>query len=118
MKKGILISGIIWGVSSVIGFLLLLIFGLAATSPEAIKALVDSGYTQADAEAGALVTAVTMIVWAVYLLIAAAFSFVLVGVRNRGFGKGAGITLGVFAVIFGSTLPGIFFIVDSAMNRK
>ncbi|MBO5529699.1 MAG: hypothetical protein J6A47_10385, partial [Bacilli bacterium] len=55
---------------------------------------------------------------AFYAIVAAIYSFVLVGLgRNTTMGKGGGIALGVVGIVLGATLPGIFFIIDSAKTR-
>jgi hypothetical protein len=53
----------------------------------------------------------------IWLFVAAAYSFVLVGLRNKQTGKGAGIALGIVGIVLGAELPGIFTIIDAAKNR-
>ena len=54
----------------------------------------------------------------VCLIVAAILDIVLLIKRNSSMGKGAGIALGVFGIIFGAALPGIFFIADLVQTRK
>lgn len=118
MKKAILISGIIWGVVCIILALIFIPIGAAATRPEVIQELINGGMTPEKANAAAQATQYLMITAGIWLLVAAVFSFVLLGVRNRNFGKGAGIALGIIGIVFGAELPGIFFIIDSARSRQ
>lgn len=118
MKKAILITGIIWGILCVIGALIMLPLGAAATTPEFVQELMKAGQvTEAEAKAVALVTAEILFSIGAWLLVGGVFSFVLAGIRNKGFSKGAGIALGIIGIVVGAELPGIFMIVDSAVNR-
>ena len=113
MKKGILISGII---TIVIYSIMTLIFGIVGAVQLATKGMaeVDPGAIPTE-ELG--IVAAVFLVLAGYFLIGLIFSAVMIGKRNSTMGKGAGIALGVFGIIVGALVPGIFFIVDSASTR-
>ena len=119
MRKAILAGGIVWGILCIITAIVLFAIGANATNPEIIQAAQQQNpnVPAAEVEQAAKVLQYALIVAGGYLIIAAAFSFVLVGLRNKGFGKGAGIALGVIGVAVGATFPAVFFIVDSAVNR-
>ena len=118
MKKAILITGIIWGILCIIGALIMLPLGAVATTPEFVQELVKTGQvTEAEAKAVALATAGVLFGIGGWLLVGGIFSFVLAGIRNKGFSKGAGIALGIIGIVVGAELPAIFMIVDSAVNR-
>ena len=121
MKKAILISGIFWAVVCGITALILFLVGAVANSPEVIQEVVNQSQgtvTMEQAQAAAAAAQALMIGWAVYFLLGLVFAIVLIALRNnQRLSKGAGIALGIVGVVFGATLPGIFFIVDSAKTR-
>ena len=121
MKKAILISGIFWAVFSGIAALILFLVGAVVNSPEVIQETVNQSQgtiTLEQAQVAAAAAQALMIGWAVYFLLGLVFAIVLIVLRNNlRIGKGAGIALGIVGVVLGATLPGIFFIVDSAKNR-
>ena len=118
MKQAILGTGIGWGILCIITAAILIPVGAVATNPEIINSVVQQGkYTEQEVIQAAQVLQVFFISFGITLLIGAVFSFLFVGLRNAKFGKGVGITLGVFGIVFGATLPAVFFIVDSARTR-
>ena len=114
MKKGVLISGIITMISYGITALIFLIVGIVNL---VAKGLADSDPGAIPAEEPAIVGTVFLVL-AGFFLLSVIFSGILIHKRNSEMGKGAGIALGVFGIIFGAVLPGIFFIVDSAKTRS
>lgn len=119
MKKAILGVGIAWAIVCLITAAILIPIGILATDPQVIdQAVAQGGVTRAQAEEAAKILQLFCLIVGDWLVVAAAFSFVLVGIRNKGFGKGAGIALGVVGIVLGSEAPGILFIVDSAKNRN
>ncbi len=117
MKKAILGTGIGWGILLLISAIPLIIFAIVARSPEFVQALVKEGISQQEAELAATAMGTGFMIAAIVCVIAAVYSFVLIGLRNAKMGKGAGIALGVVGIVIGATLPAIFFLVDSAMTR-
>lgn len=113
MKKGVLISGIITIASYSIIALVFLIVGIINIAAKGM----------ADADPGAIpaeeltVVAIVFLSIAGYFLLSIILSGVMIGTRNSGMGKGAGIALGIFGILFGAVVPGIFFLVDSAQTR-
>jgi len=120
MKSAILGTGIGWGILCIILAAVLIPVGVIATSPEIIDAAAASGSsaTRAQLEEAARLLQVILIVSGAWLVVGAIYSFVLVGLRNGKFGKGAGIALGVVGIVVGADLPAVFFIVDSAKSRE
>ena len=114
MKKGILISGII---TIVIYSIMALVFGIVGGVQLATKGMAEADPGAIPAEELAIVATVFLVL-AGYFLVGLIFSAVLIGKRNSDMGKGAGITLGVFGIVVGALVPGIFFLVDSASTRK
>jgi hypothetical protein len=122
MKKAITVSGIIWGIFMLLlGVIFLFVFFGAQGGTGSLVDQMAQQYPQLTRqEIEALVNiAVTIYgVVAFYAIVAAIYSFVLVGLgRNTTMGKGGGIALGVVGIVLGATLPGIFFIIDSAKTR-
>ena len=113
MRKGVLISGII---TIVVYGIMAMVFGIVG-----LVNLVANDMAQADPgaikpeELAALAT--VFLVIAGTCLLGLIFAAIMVGKRNSSMGKGGGITLGVFGIIMGAVVPGIFFIIDSAKNR-
>ena len=113
MKKGILISGIITIVTySIVAlvFLSVAVINLVAKD----MAETDPGAIPPE-ELGVAIAAFFVV--AGCFALGVVFAGILIGKRNSGMGKGAGITLGVFGIIFGAIVPAIFFLVDSAQSR-
>ncbi|MBQ4254415.1 MAG: hypothetical protein II721_00245 [Bacilli bacterium] len=114
MKKGILISSIITIVSYSILALVFLIVGLINVAAKGM----------ADADPGAIpaeeltVVYIVFLALAGYLLLSVIFSGIMIGKRNSAMGKGAGVVLGIFGILFGAIVPGIIFVADSAKNRS
>lgn len=114
MKKAVLISGIITLVAysilaivfSIVGIAYLISNDMANSDPGAIPM-----------EELRMLAAIFLIL-AGYFLLGVIFSGVMLGKRNSNMGKGAGITLGIFGILFGAIFPGIFFIADSAKSRS
>ena len=109
MKKAILIVGII----SMVICLSLGIFEIIWGIGDLIKLSGEGVEMEANVAAG-----VTNIIIGCWLLAGAVLALITVLKRNSDMSKKAGITLGVFSIIFGAEVSGILFIVDSAMNRK
>ena len=114
MKKGVLISGIITIISYAIVAFVFLIVGIINI---ATKGMADSDPGAIPAPELATVAALFLAI-AGYFLVSIIFSGIMIGKRNSSMGKGAGIALGVFGIIFGAIVPGIFFIADSAQTRQ
>ena len=114
MKKGILISGIITIASYSIVALVFLIVGIINF---VAKGMADSDPGAIPAEE-LTVVAVVFLALAGYFLLAIIFSGIMIGKRNSSMGKGAGIVLGIFGILFGALVPGIFFLADSAKTRS
>ena len=123
MKKGVLVSGIIWIIMSAIALLIFVImagvsyFGLSDSQVLADSARAAGTTVEAAKEALTL-TATMFTCAAIEMVLTIVFSIVLIAKRNSNMGKGAGIALGIVSIVFGSVLPGIFFIVDSAKTRS
>lgn len=125
MKKAILISGIIWAVISIV---LAIVFvsmgGLSLSAMETAEGqqviqdfATQNKVTVEAAKAALTVSATALVVAGIWLFVAAAYSFVLVGLRNKTTGKAGGIALGVVGIVLGAELPGILTLIDSAKNR-
>lgn len=118
MKKAILGTGIAWGILSIFLAILFLAIGALATSPEVIsQAQQQPGVTPEQAQLAAQYTQIIMFIAGGFMVASAIYSFVLIGIRNKTMSKGAGIAIGVVGIVIGATLPSIFFLVDSAVNR-
>lgn len=113
MKKGILISGIITAVLYGLGAIAEIIVALMAWSSQSTT----EGGATFDVDPNIALGAANLVV-GIFLLIAAIFAIICVVKRNSQMSKGHGITLGVFATIFGAYVPGIIFIVDSSKTRE
>ena len=110
MKKAILITGIIWLVLCVAGAVIELFVGIGDLMG------MDVGWAKVDPNQA---LGAANIVLGSLLAIGAILDVVLLAKRNsENLKKGPGIALGVIAAVFGATLPGIFFAVDSGINRK
>ena len=109
MKKAILITGIIWLILCIGGAIGELIVGFG----DLVK--VQSGSATIDANPS---LAAANIALGICLIVGAVLDVVLLVKRNSNMKKAPGIVLGVFAAVFGATLPGIFFAVDSGINRS
>ena len=120
MKKAILGTGIGWAI--LCGVTAIICFALAphATDPTVIDAAMQSGTqaTRAQLEQAAQYLQIALYISGAWTVVGMIFSIVLIALRNSSMGKGGGITLGVFGIICGATLPAVFFLVDSAVTRK
>ena len=114
MKKGILISGIITIATYAIVALVFLIVGLVYIATNGM-ANEDPGAIQTEE---LIVVAAIFLSIAGYLVLSIIFSGVMIGKRNSSMGKGAGIALGIFGILFGAVVPGILFIADSGKTRS
>lgn len=114
MKKGVLISGII---TIALYSILASVFAIVGIINIAIKVMADSDPGSIPAEELAIVSTVFLIL-AGYFLFGIIFAGIMIGKRTSAMGKGAGVALGIFGVIFGAIVPGIFFIADSAKTRS
>jgi len=114
MKKAILVTGILTIVSYSIVALVFLIVGIINIATK----------NMADADPGAIpaeeltIVAIVFLSLAGYFVLSIIFSSIMIGTRNSSMGKGAGIVLGIFGVLFGAFLPGFLFIADSASTRS
>jgi len=125
MKKAILISGIIWAVASIVlaivfvsmGGLSLSVMETAEGQQVIQEYATQNKVTVEAAKAALIVGATALVVVGIWLFVAAAYSFVLVGLRNKATGKAGGIVLGVVGIVLGAELPGILTLIDSAKNR-
>ena len=123
MRKGIKVTGIIWGILCILGVILcaimcgIFVMGLASADVIA-KMASENKVTVEEMQAVLYVYTAIWSVLACECLAGSILSFVMVGKRESNMSKGKGITLGVFGIIFGATLPGIFFIIDSAKTRQ
>ena len=118
MKKAILGTGIAWGILSIFLAILLFAIGALATSAEVIaRAQQQSGVTPEQAQQAAQYTQIIMYIAGGFMIASMIYSFVLIGIRNKTMRKGAGIAIGVVGIAIGATLPSVFFLVDSAVNR-
>ena len=114
MKKGVLISGII---TIALYSILALVFTIVGIVNIATKGMADSDPGSIPAEELAIVATVFLIL-AGYFLFGIIFAGIMISKRTSAMGKGAGVALGIFGVIFGAIVPGIFFIADSAKTRS
>ena len=122
MKKAVLITGVIWAVLTFLCALVFMILGLVfiSAAPEVAQTLVIEGEELTPEQILALVYGIAgvFVFFAVYFIIGGVFSIVLVVNRaNEKIKKGAGIALGIVAFVLGAELPGVFFVIDSAMHR-
>lgn len=128
MKKAIKIFGIIWGVFGIIAVISTVIFAIAClvgvSNQELLQKIVDQiqqtyqrTITIEQAKAILNNAAIACFGATAYEVVGTVLSFVMVGKANSEMGKGAGIALGIVSFVFGSTVPGVLFIVDSAVNR-
>ena len=125
MKKAILISGIIWAVASIVLAIVFVSMGglslsvmETAEGQQAIQEYATQNKVTVEAAKAALIVGATaLVVVGIWLFVAAAYSFVLVGLRNKATGKAGGIVLGVVGIVLGAELPGILTLIDSAKNR-
>ena len=125
MKKAILISGIIWDVASIVLAIVFVSMGglslsvmETAEGQQAIQEYATQNKVTVEAAKAALIVGATaLVVVGIWLFVAAAYSFVLVGLRNKATGKAGGIVLGVVGIVLGAELPGILTLIDSAKNR-
>ena len=109
MKKAILITGIIWLVLIVAGAITEVIFGISFLTT------LQSGSVSSDAN---IPQAIGNFVVAAFLIAGAVLDIIMLLKRNSDMKKAPGIVLGVFAAVFGATVPGILFAIDSGMNRS
>ena len=109
MKKAILIVGIIWAILC----LLLGIFEIVYAIFDFSGGTIGGTTLEPDAIRGT-----ANLILGIWLLVGACLSCITVIKRNSNMSRKHGITLGVFAIIFGAEVPGILFIVDSAKNRQ
>lgn len=114
MKKGVLISGIITIVAYAITALVFFIVGMVYV---ATKGMVDGDPGAIPAEE-LMVVAYVFLSIAGYFVLSIVFSGIMIGTRNSDMGKGPGIVLGIFGILVGAVVPGIFFVADSAITRK
>ena len=109
MKKAILITGIIWLVLTVAGAVTELVFGISFLSS------LQGGDVTVDPN---VPHAIGNLVFGGLLIVAAVLDVIILVKRNSDMKKAPGIVLGVIAAVFGATVPGILFAIDSGMNRS
>ncbi len=109
MKKAILIVGIIWIVLSLGAAISEITYGIGQ--------LVDLSAGGVEWKPDVVLGSANIVIGG-YYVISIIMTLVLILTRNSKMGKGAGIALGIIAIVLGSLVPGILFIVDSANNRK
>lgn len=114
MKKGVLISAIITIVAYAIG--IVVFASMAALLLWAIKED-PSKFTPKEVETAKYVAAVYFALTGV-MVTGIVFSSVLLAKNRSPMSKGTGIALGIVSIVFGAEVPGIFFIIDSAMHRE
>ena len=108
MKKAILVTGIIWAVLCLVGAIMEIIVAIPYFT--GIKG--DNVQINPDVALG-----VGNLILAAWLIAGTVLAFVLIAKRNSAMKKVPGILLGVFAAVFGATVPGVLFAIDSGINR-
>ena len=114
MKKGVLISAIV--TIAVYAVMLIIFSALAALLLVAVKEQ-PSKFTPAEIQTAYQLAAVYF-VFTGFFATGIVFSIVMLAKNRAPMSKGTGIALGVVSIVFGAEVPGIFFIIDSAMHRE
>ncbi len=112
MKKAILITGIIWAVSCLLAAIFEILFAITC-----FTGYQDAAVPEITIDPNPLL-GVANFVAAAFLLAGAILAIVLIVKRNSEMKKVPGIVLGVIAAVFGATVPGVLFAIDSGMERK
>ena len=117
MKKTIKILGLIFGGVCILGAIICFFIGIyALNNPEQMR----SGQTfisRLTDEQYRFVCIFYLALGCEYVT-GSIFNFILsANAYNEKFGKGPGITLGVFGIILGAPATGVLTIVDSALHR-
>ncbi|MBR1847568.1 MAG: hypothetical protein IJ787_07640 [Bacilli bacterium] len=120
MKDATKTISIIWGVLATIVFIALLVIAttLTGNNQATLEELVSQGKSEDDAKVAIAATAAIIFVFAFIGLASAVYSVVLATlVNNKKINRTVGIILGAAAIVLGSVLPGVLYIVDSVLNR-
>ena len=121
MKSTTRTFGIIWGVLSLILFLVLIIVSttLSAGKDAAIQTLVDGGMSVEEATASVGSTIATVFTFSFLTLATAVYAFLLaILVGNPKINKIPGIVIGAVGIALGALIPGILFVVYYARPNK
>ena len=124
MQKGVRLSSIIFIPLLVIAMLVTLIvsivFFVASAAPDEV--FIEAGASTAEEIAAArglaAGTAGSALVWVFILIAGLVIDIILLAKSKAPYGRATMIVLGVFGIIFGAVVPGIFFIADSAQTRQ
>lgn len=120
MKDATKTISIIWGVLATIVFIALLVIAttLTGNNQATLEELISQGKSEDDAKVAIAATAAIIFVFAFIGLASAVYSVVLATlVNNKKINRTVGIILGAAAIVLGSVLPGVLYIVDSVLNR-
>ena len=120
MKDATKTISIIWGVLATIVFIALLVIAttLTGNNQATLEELISQGMSEDDAKVAIAATAAIIFVFAFIGLASAVYSVVLATlVNNKKINRTVGIILGAAAIVLGSVLPGVLYIVDSVLNR-
>ena len=120
MKDATKTISIIWGVLATIVFIALLVIAttLTGNNQATLEELVSQGKSEDDAKVAIAATAAIIFVFAFIGLASAVYSVVLATlVNNKKINRTVGIILAPAAIVLGSVLPGVLYIVDSVLNR-
>ena len=120
MKDATKTISIIWGVLATIVFIALLVIAttLTGNNQATLEELISQGMSEDDAKVAIAATAAIIFVFAFIGLASAVYSVILATlVNNKKINRTVGIILGAAAIVLGSVLPGVLYIVDSVLNR-
>ena len=121
MKSTTRTFGIIWGVLSLIVFLILIILSttLSAGKDAAIQTLVDGGMSVEEATESVGSTIATVFTFSFLTLAAAVYALLLaILVGNPKIKKIPGIVIGAVGIALGALIPGILFVIYYARPNK
>ena len=110
MKKAILITGIIWLIACLGIGVTEIIIGISGFMT------ISSSSGQAQIDPNPILGAANIIVGSLFI-VGAVLDLVILIKRNSDMKKAPGIALGVIAAVFGASVPGILFAIDSGINR-
>ena len=120
MKDATKTISIIWGVLATLVAIILIIVAstLTANGGPTVEQLVAGGMTEEEAYAAIAATSAVIFVFAFVSLGAAVYSVILgTLVHMKKINRVVGIVLGALAILIGSLVPGVLFIVDSVRSR-
>lgn len=121
MKSTTRTFGIIWGVLSLIVFLILIILSttLSAGKDAAIQTLVDGGMSATEATESVGSTIATVFTFSFLTLATAVYALLLaILVGNPKIKKIPGIVIGAVGIALGALIPGILFVIYYARPNK